>query len=169
MSWLLTVISFEATTSFNHTFSLSGSGSLGGETGSLLNKPLPQGYQNPAGIADEARENEPSLRVAISHRYKQNRAAGVITSKTSKLTNSFELIPTRGWKISLDFNYDLYEKRTELPIFRLTRDLNCWGAEFNWQPSSGDLSGYYFRIYLKKIPAIKIENTNGRSTGYPLR
>ena len=161
--------SFEATTSFNHKFSLGGTGGPDLQSSDLPDKPLPQGYENPAGLANAAGGQEPSLAVELSHRYKQNRVAGEITSKVSLLSTSFELIPTRGWKIGLDFNYDLYEKRTEFPIFRLARDLNCWGAEFNWQPASGDLSGYYFRIYLKKIPAIKIENTNGRSTGVPLR
>lgn len=160
--------SFSANTSFNRTFGFGGKGKVKQRSDGLSDEAMADGYETPAGLDDQSGSESPSVNVNLSHRYVQNRSAGEITTKSSKLSAAFDIIPTQGWRINIDFNYDLYEKETEFPAFKLTRDINCWGAQFEWWPS-GVLSGYYFKIYLKKIPEIKVENSQGRQGGFSFR
>jgi hypothetical protein len=36
--------------------------------------------------------------------------------------------------------------------------MRCWEAHFSWNPN-GSLKGYYFKIFLKQLPDLKIEKS----------
>jgi len=105
-------------------------------------------------------DNETTLQVNLSHRYTERYSMGRLASKTRWLNASFDLQLTAGWQIKFGCQYDLEEKRTSYPKFELQRDIHCWSGEFIWRPS-GPLAGYYFRIYIKQLPDIKVEQSLG--------
>ncbi|OQX91552.1 MAG: hypothetical protein B6D58_07535 [candidate division Zixibacteria bacterium 4484_95] len=104
-----------------------------------------------------------SLLVSISHRYSERHSLGDV-SKTRWIDASFDLGLTAGWRIKYDCHYDLELKRASSQNLKLSRDLHCWQGEFVWVPT-GPLAGYYFRINIKKLPDIKIEQTVGGVRG----
>lgn len=118
--------------------------------------------------AEFGSSSETSLDVRLSHRYTENRSFGKVTSKDRDLVCDFSLNLTKGWKIESSFRYDLEKKRTEFPVFSFARDLNCWAGVFEWRPSGG-LSGYFFKIYIKQLDDIKIEQSSGGLHGPSFR
>ncbi len=145
----------------------SGSGSKqdisdDGERGKLLSIPGKGGEDDFEG-SDEA-----SLGISLSHRYTESRSFGHVTGKTRFLECDFDLNLTKGWKIESSFRYDLEDKRTEFPVVSFSRDLNCWAGVFEWRPS-GSLSGYFFKIYIKQLPDIKVEQSTGGLGGSSFR
>lgn len=108
-------------------------------------------------------DSKNSLLVSISHRYSERHSLGDVL-KTRWIDASFDLGLTAGWRIKYDCHYDLQLKRASSQNLKLSRDLHCWQGEFVWVPT-GPLAGYYFRISIKKLPDIKIEQTVGGVRG----
>lgn len=108
-------------------------------------------------------DSKNSLLVNISHRYSERYSLGNV-SKTRWIDASFDLGLTAGWRIKYDCHYDLQLKQTSSQNLKLSRDLHCWQGEFVWVPT-GPLAGYYFRISIKKLPDIKIEQSVGGVRG----
>jgi len=160
------LVSFSASTSFSRKFSFGGEkksdiDSIPGFEDELYKETL-AGSQRRSNFEGN---KETSLNVNLSHQYSESHSGGRVTSKASKLKTGLGLALTAGWQIDADFQYDLVTKRTELPVFRLSRNLHCWAGEFIWRPT-GYLSGYYFRIYIKQIDEIKIEQSVGGVRGF---
>jgi len=160
------LVSFSASTSFSRKFSFGGEkksdiDSIPGFEDELYKETL-AGSQRRSNFEGN---KETSLNVNLSHQYSESHSGGRVTSKASKLKTGLGLALTAGWQIDADFQYDMVSKRTELPVFRLSRNLHCWAGEFIWRPT-GYLSGYYFRIYIKQIDEIKIEQSVGGVRGF---
>jgi len=163
------LVNVSATTSFSRKFSLGGEKKselknipgIDSVDNELYKETLP-GAERRANFEDNKRT---SLNVNLSHQYSEVHSGGRVSSKTNKLQTGLGLALTAGWQIDADFQYDLVTKRTELPVFRLSRNLHCWAGEFIWRPT-GYLAGYYFRIYIKQISEIKVEQSVGGVHGF---
>lgn len=72
---------------------------------------------------------------------------------------------TKKWRIGYRLRYDL--EGTEIVDQRISfyRDLHCWEARFNWNPS-GIGAGYYFKINIKSphLSSVKLERRGGTTT-----
>jgi hypothetical protein len=155
------LVNISMSTSFSRSFSFGGD--IDSEPGASSNDQLNKSKtfiddSDDTGIGGSRRT---SLAISLEHSYSESRSGGRTVSKTNNVNSGMKLILTPAWKFEFDFSYDIENKETITPALRITRDLNCWAGEFEWRPS-GYLAGYYFRIYLKKIDAIKIEQTVGR-------
>ncbi|MCP4581556.1 MAG: hypothetical protein GY839_08035 [candidate division Zixibacteria bacterium] len=158
------LLSFSASTSFSRKFRLGGKKKTENEGGFDFGDDFTQSPIPGKGDPTFGENKETSLNVSLSHRYVEQRSGGHVKSKTSKLSAAFDLSLTKGWQMNLDFQYDLEKKQTEFPVLKMGRNLHCWAGEFIWQPS-GPLAGYYFRIYIKQIPDIKVEQSLGGVRG----
>jgi len=160
------LVNISASTSFSRKFSFGGEkkseiDSIPGVEDELYKETLPGSGHRPNFESNKGT----SLTASLSHQYSEQHSEGRVKSKTSKLQTGLGLALTAGWQIDADFQYDLVTKQTELPVFRLSRNLHCWAGEFIWRPT-GYLEGYYFRIYIKQIDEIKIEQSVGGVRGY---
>ena len=164
-----TLTNITLTASFNKKFRISGGSEDQPEefegVDRSVDKPLIGGRRD----FDFGKSKETSFGVRLNHSYTENRVGGEITRKSNYLESDFDLTLTSSWRMELNFRYNLEDKKTEFPVFRLARDLNCWAGEFEWRPT-GALAGYYFKIYIKQIPDIKVEQSvgglGGKSYGY---
>jgi lipopolysaccharide assembly outer membrane protein LptD (OstA) len=159
--WL---VSLSGSMSFSRTFTLGGGGGSKQGNGESKSVPDTESGSIPLKESKPKRGQETSLQVNLSHRYTERRSQGRVVSKTRWLSAAFDLQLTSSWNIKLDFQYDLEAKKTSYPKFELSRDLHCWKGEFSWRPE-GPLKGYYFKIYIKQLPDIKIEQTVGNVAG----
>ena len=151
------------TASFNRTIVFSGGEQPGGDPSSWAEFDEKSSNQNMGGNRSYG-SDETSLTVSLDHRYTESRLYGETTSKSRYLNCDFDLKLTKGWKIETSFKYDLENKKTGFPVFSLGRDLNCWAGTFEWRPT-GSLAGYYFKIYIKQLPDIKVEQSTGGFVG----
>ena len=71
-----------------------------------------------------------------------------------RLTSSISLTPS--WEISYSTYYDITETDFISQSYTLRKDLHCWEAMFVRHVSDVD-SGFYFRINIKELPDIKVE------------
>jgi lipopolysaccharide assembly outer membrane protein LptD (OstA) len=92
----------------------------------------------------------------ISHRFSQIRGGG----KTHWVSATLGLPLTRGWDVRYLNRYDFSENRIIEQTFEFYRDLHCWEARLTWI-ATGVRQGYYFRVNIKALPAIKIEKGGG--------
>ncbi len=92
----------------------------------------------------------------ISHRFSQARGG----SETHWVSATLSLPLTRGWDIRYLNRYDFSEEKIIEQTFEFYRDLHCWEARVTWI-ATGLRQGYYFRINIKALPAIKIEKGGG--------
>lgn len=104
-------------------------------------------------------------RVSLSHHYSLSRSLN--SSKTSWLRGSADLSPTKYWRLSYSFNYDMKDWHMTTQDLSVYRDLHCWEARMNWTPS-GLRKGYYFVMNIKALPDIKVEKSKGAG-GFSLR
>jgi lipopolysaccharide assembly outer membrane protein LptD (OstA) len=95
--------------------------------------------------------------------YSYTESRGTIKSINQKATLNLDGQPTKNWRVSYFCHYDIKTKRIESQSVNIGRDLHCWQAVFSWVPS-GRASGYFVRINIKSLPAIKIEKSEGIST-----
>jgi|WetSurMetagenome_2_1015567.scaffolds.fasta_scaffold00188_6 lipopolysaccharide assembly outer membrane protein LptD (OstA) len=92
-------------------------------------------------------------RLSLSHYYRLGIGdAGDL----SKLRASAALSLTPSWSIEYGSYYDLLESSFITQTYTLRRDLHCWEAIFTRHISDAD-TGFYFRINIKELPDIKIE------------
>ena len=105
-------------------------------------------------------------RANISFSYSVNKFNPARPSRRAYLDlSNVEVQLTKNWRIGYRIRYDI--KNGEIADQRITfhRDLHCWEAQFNWNPS-GIGKGFYFRINIKAshLPDIKIEQRGGTTT-----
>ncbi len=93
--------------------------------------------------------------LSVGHSYSESRT---LTSKSIShwITTSAAADLTRNWKIDYTQNYDIRRKVIVDRALHIIRDMRCWQAEFTWYPN-GARSGYFFKIFLKQIPDVKLE------------
>ncbi|MFQ5650345.1 MAG: putative LPS assembly protein LptD [bacterium] len=79
--------------------------------------------------------------------------------------SNVELQLTRKWRIGYRLRYDLTKTKVVDQRISFYRDLHCWEARFDWNPS-GIGKGYYFIINIKAphLHDIKIENRGGATS-----
>jgi hypothetical protein len=92
-------------------------------------------------------------RFSLSHYYRLGLGD---QSDLSKLRASAALGLTPDWSVEYSAYYDLMDGSFINQSYTLKRDLHCWEAVFVRQISDTD-SGFYFRINIKDLPDIKIE------------
>jgi lipopolysaccharide assembly outer membrane protein LptD (OstA) len=97
-----------------------------------------------------------SWSVDISHRFSKTRGGG----ENHWVSTSLRLPLTKHWLLNYLNRYDFSEKKITEQTFELYRDMHCWEGRFTWIVS-GYRQGYYFRINIKALPAIKIEKSQG--------
>lgn len=105
-------------------------------------------------------------RATISFSYGINRFNPNFSSKTAYIDfSNVEVQLTQKWRIGYRLRYDI--ERGDVVDQRISfyRDLHCWEARFDWNPS-GIGKGYYFKIGIKAphLSDIKIENRGGTTS-----
>ncbi len=91
--------------------------------------------------------------VSLSHNYRLGLAGGDDINKL-RLSSSLNLTPS--WEINYSAYYDVTEADFISQSYTLRKDLHCWEAIFVRHVSDVD-SGFYFRINIKELPDIKVE------------
>ncbi|MFH1737986.1 MAG: putative LPS assembly protein LptD, partial [bacterium] len=88
------------------------------------------------------------------------------TSASNRLSSTMRFELTPRWKSSMNFTFDLDEKKTSNASVTVTRDLHCWEASFQWSPL-GFRPGYFLRIGLRspQLKDVKIERHRGGNIG----
>ena len=94
--------------------------------------------------------------INLTHRYSQARGGG----KTHWVSASLRLPVTRHWHLNYLNRYDFSENKITEQTFEFYRDMHCWEGRFTWI-ATGYRKGYYFRIYIKALPEVKIEKSRG--------
>ncbi|MBD3371076.1 LPS assembly protein LptD [Candidatus Fermentibacteria bacterium] len=92
-------------------------------------------------------------RLGLSHNYRLGLDEARDLSKL-KLTASLSL--TNAWSVDYRAYYDLLDQEFINQYYTLRRDLHCWEAIFVRHVSETD-TGFYFRINIKELPDIKVE------------
>ncbi len=114
---------------------------------------LNQSEKEDTGILEKITQ---SWSVDLTHRYSQSRGS----TKTHWLSASVRLPLTRKWLLNYLNRYDFSENKITEQTFELYRDMHCWEGRFTWV-ASGYRKGYYFRINIKALPAVKLEKGGG--------
>jgi lipopolysaccharide assembly outer membrane protein LptD (OstA) len=99
----------------------------------------------------------------IRHDYKMIKSE-TGTSKTQWINFTLNLKPTLKWDISYANRYSIEDKNIESQTLSISRDMHCWQGEFTWIPN-GPIAGYYVTIYIKTLPDIKVEKSEGGVRG----
>jgi hypothetical protein len=71
------------------------------------------------------------------------------------------LYVTPNWQIKYKIRYDIENQKIVSDRIEIWRDLACWELTFIWV-LTGNRTGYYLRVNVKKLPEIKIETSTGR-------
>ena len=66
--------------------------------------------------------------------------------------------------MTYDTRYSIEDKTVASQSLNILRDMHCWQGEFTWIPS-GPIAGYYVKIYIKSLPDIKVEKSEGGISG----
>lgn len=79
--------------------------------------------------------------------------------------SNVEVQLTKNWRVGYRLRYDIEGGEVADQRISLYRDLHCWEAQFNWNPS-GIGQGFYFRIGIKAphLQDIKIEQRGGTTS-----
>lgn len=93
------------------------------------------------------------LRMTLSHFYRLGLDEAEDISKF-RISASIDVTP--GWSIEYSAYYDALGESFINQSYTLRRDLHCWEAVFVRHISDVD-SGFYFRINIKELPDIKLE------------
>jgi lipopolysaccharide assembly outer membrane protein LptD (OstA) len=105
--------------------------------------------------------------MSVRYRYGETRraAAGDISkSITHWITANARFNLTESFSVAISQNYDIRRKLIIDRSIRVTRDMRCWEAQFAWHPN-GSRKGYYFKIFLKQLPDVKIEKSQSPLRG----
>jgi hypothetical protein len=96
--------------------------------------------------------------LSVSHHYSESgRDAAFV--KRHNVNFGIRVSPTPTIDLSYNQTYDFTRHTTVLRQIRIIKRLHCWEGEFYWVPD-GSNRGYYFRINVISIPAIKFEKTD---------
>jgi hypothetical protein len=99
----------------------------------------------------------------LSHRYTLTKTQ-TGSEKTQWLDFGINLKPTTGWKMTYENRYSIEDKNIASQSLIISRDMHCWEGSFVWIPS-GPIAGYYVKIYIKTLPDIKVEKSEGGVRG----
>jgi lipopolysaccharide assembly outer membrane protein LptD (OstA) len=92
-------------------------------------------------------------RLGLSHNYR----LGLDGARDlSKLRLNASVSITNNWSVDYRAYYDLLDQEFINQYYTLRRDLHCWEAIFVRHVSETD-TGFYFRINIKDLPDIKVE------------
>jgi hypothetical protein len=106
-------------------------------------------------VPDSAQAGGLPWRLSLSHNY---RLALGDSPELSKVRASLSLDFTPSWSIDYSAYYDVLDGSFISQSYTLRRDLHCWEAVFVRHISDSD-TGFYFRINIRDLPDIKIEQT----------
>jgi hypothetical protein len=158
-----TTLDFEPLNARLTNLSISSSFSLSGSSGGRPVSPASEleGYQGTPSGPSTARP----WNFNLGHRYSESRnITSGAKSITHWITSSANFNMTDNWRVDFSQNYDIRRKVIVNRSITVVRDLHCWEAQFSWNPN-GSLKGYYFRIFVKQIPDIKIERSESPLRG----
>jgi hypothetical protein len=96
--------------------------------------------------------------LSVSHHYSESGRPDNIVKRHNANFN-FRVSPTPSIDLSYSQTYDFTTHKTVSRQIRIIKRLHCWEGEFYWVPD-GSNRGYYFRINVISIPAIKFEKTD---------
>jgi hypothetical protein len=99
----------------------------------------------------------------VSHRYTITKTR-TSTNKTQWLDFALSLKPTTRWNMSYENRYSIEDKNIASQSLVITRDMHCWEGSFVWIPT-GPTAGYFVKIYIKTLPDIKVEKSEGGVRG----
>ena len=99
----------------------------------------------------------------LSHRYTMTKTQ-TGTNKTQWLNFAISLKPALKWNMSYESRYSIEDKNIASQSLTITRDMHCWEGSFVWIPS-GPIAGYYVKIFIKTLPDIKVEKSEGGVRG----
>jgi len=105
-------------------------------------------------------------RARLAFSYGVNKFNPLSTSKTAYLDlSNVEVQLTQKWRIGYRLRYDIESGEIVDQRISFYRDLHCWEARFDWNPS-GIGKGYYFKVNIKAphLSDIKIENRGGTTS-----
>ncbi len=103
---------------------------------------------------------------SISFSYRVNKFNPLLTTRSAYLDlSNVEVQITKNWRIGYQLRYDIERRKVADQRISLYRDLHCWEAQFNWNPS-GIGAGFYFRIGIKapRLRDIKLEQRGGTTS-----
>jgi hypothetical protein len=99
----------------------------------------------------------------LSHRYTMTRTQ-TGENETQWLDFALNLKPTLKWSMSYENRYSIEDKKIASQSLVITRDMHCWQGEFIWIPT-GPIAGYFVKIYIKSLPDVKVETSEGGVRG----
>jgi hypothetical protein len=149
-------LSFSFDTRVNLRGTWRESGDLGAPTEEVSYGELGPPQYEAGATEDYSPARSRSWSLDVSHRYSQTRGGG----KTHWVSATLSLPLTQGWDMRYLNRYDFSEKKIIEQTFEFYRDLHCWEARVTWI-ATGVRQGYYFRINIKALPAIKMEKGGG--------
>jgi len=114
-------------------------------------------------LANESGFSNAGFNFSIAHRYSITKLQ-TQTTKTQWLDFSLNIQPTSKWNMAYENRYNIKDKNIASQSLRMTRDMHCWEGSFIWIPS-GPIAGYYVKIYIKSLPDIKVEKSEGGVRG----
>ncbi len=95
-----------------------------------------------------------SNKLSINLNYTLTRT--LITSQLLSANGSFNF--GKSFYITMNGTYDFSKKEIISKSFNVKKDLHCWEASFTYN-SFGSRWDYNFRVYIKKLPDVKIEKS----------
>ncbi|MFQ5822700.1 MAG: putative LPS assembly protein LptD [bacterium] len=105
-------------------------------------------------------------RATVSFSYSVNKFNPTRPSRNAYIDlSNVEVQLTKKWRIGYRFRYDIENSKIADQRISIYRDLHCWEAQFNWNPS-GIGRGFYFKINIKAphLRQIKIEQRGGTTS-----
>jgi lipopolysaccharide assembly outer membrane protein LptD (OstA) len=134
--------------------------------GDLLSLDLTkQSDPSPRGNAKtEAQSWDVSLSPSFSYRASRTSPADRLTPTESfNLSSSASLHLTKSLSARWNGNYDFSSNQFSHNNFTFHYDLECWEMRFTWRPEKIN-PGFHFVVNIKKIPDIKWEQKDSRTT-----
>lgn len=127
-----------------------------------------QGTEYQDGFAPESAFSAFDIpwRATISFSYSLTKSNPLNPSKRAYVDlSNVEVQLTKNWRIGYRLRYDLQETKIVDQRVSFYRNLHCWEARFDWNPS-GIGRGFYFIINIKAphLRSIRIEQRGGTST-----
>uniref|UniRef100_A0A7V3ZYP1 LPS-assembly protein LptD n=1 Tax=candidate division WOR-3 bacterium TaxID=2052148 RepID=A0A7V3ZYP1_UNCW3 len=81
---------------------------------------------------------------------------GIFISQMLYANGNFDF--GKSFRVSFSGSYDFDKKEVVSKSFSISKDLHCWEANLTYN-SFGDRWDYNFKIYIKKLPDVKIEKS----------
>jgi len=101
----------------------------------------------------------------FSHTYglrRQQKIGPDIYKATHTIKPELSFSPSANFSVRYYCYYDIEEKNIVDQRILIGRDLHCWEANVSWVPS-GYREGFYFKVNIKELPDVKVEQRRGSS------